>query len=280
MKGQTNPSQQGKPNEMYARAASVVCNKNPAAGLGVEASAIPSFFAFSLCRSAAERVIRPPSGMGPNLAPLPFSCLFDGAFAIFCSGALPVDGGLDDGRGSLLKPVDGVASAVADGRLGVTASAYTEGVFGRTASADSAVMVVSGSSALEAREDPEGSLEASESGVRGESGDVGGGVVRSGVCGAMGCDEGRSSTIGCDEGMSSAGGSGRGLWPIAGDCAWSVGRGAMRRTGDRFEGDRGIWLKSITGAEGQIGTDCARRDLEGVSSGFVCSRMDDAEGGR
>ena len=83
MKRQMDENQQAKVKEMYARAARVVCSKNPAAGLGVEASAMPSFFAFSLCRSAAERVMRPPSGMGPNLAPLPFSCLFDGAFAIF-----------------------------------------------------------------------------------------------------------------------------------------------------------------------------------------------------
>ena len=67
---------------------------------------------------------------------------------------------------------------------------------------------------------------------------------------------------------------------IGRDCTWSMGRGAIRRTGDCFEGDLGMRLKSITGAEGQMGTDWARRDLEGVSRGLVGSRIDDADGGR
>ena len=81
--------------------------------------------------------------------------------------------------------MEGVACVLVEGRLGVTASAYTDraGVFKRGVSMVSAVIVivVLGSSALEAREDAEGSLEASESGVRGDNGEVGGGEVGSGV---------------------------------------------------------------------------------------------------
>lgn len=54
----------------------------------------------------------------------------------------------------------------------------------------------------------------------------------------------------------------------------------MRNTGEGFEGDRGMRLKSMTGADGHIGTDWARLLLEGVSRGLVGSRMDEAEGGR
>ena len=120
------------------------------------------------------------------------------------------------------------------------------GVSGRTKSVVSTVTVVSGSSALGAREDPEGSFDASESGVRGESGEVGGGVVGLGVCGIIGCDEGGSSDVG----------SARGSWPNArAEDTCSPGSVEMRRTGEGLEGDGGMWLKSITGADGQMGTD-------------------------
>ena len=59
----------GRWKEADARAARAVCSKKPAAARGVDDSAALSFFALSRCRRDAERVMRPPRGIGPNLAP-------------------------------------------------------------------------------------------------------------------------------------------------------------------------------------------------------------------